>query len=114
MKNFFLLITIILSFNLFAQTTTLSGGGLRVTFTNDLQNITVKWSNTNNNVVTKSGINTGWVVVNSEKYILYKVKNSTDYFLIKPSISWFGQQGYNIDYYNELGSLYWAEIVYHD
>ena len=111
MKSFFLLVTIILSFNLFAQKT-LSGGGLLVTFTDDLKNMTVKWSNTNNKVVTKSAICIGLIVVNYEEYIQYKVKNSTDYFLIKTTTTFFGGWALNVDYYNELGSLYWAELVF--
>jgi hypothetical protein len=107
MKNFFLLVTIILSFNLSAQLT-LSGGGVRVIFPETLSNMTVKWTNsTNNQVVTKSAILTGPVYLNYQKYAQYKVKNSSDYFLLRKGV----MGGYSIGYYNELGSLYWECFV---
>jgi len=111
MKNLFLLVTIILSFNLSAQYK-LSGGGIYVTFSEDMQNITVKWTSSNNNqVVTKTAnFFTAQVVVNGRQYAQYKVKNSSDYFLVKASVF----DGFDIDYYNELGSLYWSKFVMKD
>jgi hypothetical protein len=102
MKNFFLLVTIILSFNSFAQ---YSGGGIYLTFA-DLQNITVKWSNTNNQVITKTATYTANILVNYREYAQYKVKNSSDFFVVKKAI--YGD-GYYINYYNELDRSYWGE-----
>jgi hypothetical protein len=106
MKNFFLLVTIILSFNLSAQYK-LSGGGVFVTFSEDGQNLTVKWSNNNNQVVTKTATFVTPKV--ATKYAQYKIKNSGSYFLFSKAIL---GDGFNIDYYNELGSLYWNEMVW--
>jgi hypothetical protein len=109
MKNLFLLVTIILSFNSFAQYK-LSGSGVYVTLSEDMQNITVKWTNKKNQVVTKTAtFVTSQVVVNFRQYAQYKVKNSGDYFLFCSAI-WGG--GFDIDHYNELGSLYWSAMVF--
>jgi len=115
MKNFFLLVTIILSFNLSAQYK-LSGGGVYVTLSEDTKNITVKWTNsTNNQVVTKTAtFVTAQVVVNFRQYAQYKVKNSGDYFLFCSREIWLDRIGFDIDYYNELGSLYWSAMVFRD
>ena len=112
MKNFFLLVTIILSFNLSAQYK-FSGSGVYLTYAADALSITVKWtSSTNNQVVTKSAnFATAQMVVNFQQYAQYKVKNSTDYFLIKPAIL---GDGFSIKFYNELGSLYWETSVFRD
>lgn len=112
MKNFFLLVTIILSFNLSAQYK-LSGDGVYVTLSEDMQNITVKWSNLNNQVVTKTAtFVTAQLVVNGQQYAQYKVKNSDDYFLFRSSII----GGFDINYYNELDRSYWSthKFVYED
>ena len=111
MKFFFLLATIIFSFNSFAQ---YSGGNVYLTFT-DEQSITVKWSNTNNQVITKTATYTGNIFVNYRECQQFKIKNSSDFFVVR-GFSLMGVDGYDINYYNELDRSYWgAEItVYKD
>lgn len=106
MKNFFLLVIIISGFNLFAQQ--YSGEGVYLTFENG---ITVKWSNTSNNVMTKTASYSGEVEMDFQKYSQYKINNSTNYFLLQKVV--FGD-GYWVYLYNELGSLYWKAQVYKD
>ena len=111
MKIFFLLVTIILSFNLFAQQYKFSGDGLYITLTEGVTSMTVKWSDHNNQVVTKTATLFKAYEKGNVQGGQYKIKNSSDYFFIK-SASW--GTGFFIEWYNELDSLYWKKFVTRD
>ena len=104
---------LIITSSILSQTYT--GEGLTLIKTSNTT-YTAKWTDYNNNVVTKyltySGETfTDFDMKNAVAY-KYTIKNSTSYFLIgNQSMCIMANNCFIVKFYNELGSLYWDASV---
>jgi len=109
MRNFIFIICFFFSgYVVFSQTYRATDG---TTLIRSGSSITVKWTNANNNVVTKKavcGAATYQTFMGVQiEYRTCNCTGSSDYFKATFNNDLLGRPLATIEYYNELGSMYW-------